>query len=182
MKTIALACLVIALATGVGWASLVRVPPYPRVFASADGRLGAVVRPAEKAARVRVFALKEDGTEQDLREGALICVPGTVMVMDDQAVREYLVTLDVWGDVTKGEHGVVIYDARGQVLADYEARRLFPDLKASTDDLSWWRQGATVTVKPTNVSTEGPHLQITLKDGQTVTITIKTGQVTQATK
>jgi len=178
------------------WAQAVVAVPYPRVFASASGRVGLKVLPNVKdplqPATGILFTLGVDGSEKELWRRELVNLPGQVSVFED-GQQVYVVALDSWGSLG-GKHGMVVYGGQGQVLRELHSDELRPPappeppraagpnagvpLKSSVGIIQSWRAGATLHFVPGEGS---GHVELRWPDGTAAAVPLAGGPVKRST-
>lgn len=172
--TAVLVVLLIGMATG--WLSRALgdswLPPRAKIYASPDGIHGFKVIPSQSSASATLFTLSENGEEQTAWQGALVNTPYRVFVSDTGPV----VTVDTYARVGY-EHALVVYDARGKVLADYQLEDLLTakeiaDHVAITAGSRWWNTEARFGFSPA-----GETFVITLAWGKVITVDLGTGKL-----
>jgi len=153
-----------------------------RVFAETTGGRGFKVIPISAAAgthagevqsRGVLFYLENDGTEKVLWDKLLVNIPVGVLV---SSRGNCVVTLDTWAHMSY-EHGLVVYGAKGEVVADFKLEDLLSkdeiqkNVDQSVSSRNWLRDANT------RFDETAEHLVITLKWGKLITLDLKTGKI-----
>ena len=139
-------------------------PPQPRVFTAEGGRHKfKVLEPKFLGALTGVLFVREaDGKEKVIWSAKLANVPHQVYVTPD---GNRVVTIDTYGRLGF-DHSLVVYDEKGDALADYNLEDLLTDLEIlryvkQSVSSRWWAQQATFAFSP-----DGKHFVIALKWSQ----------------
>ncbi|MGB7159384.1 MAG: hypothetical protein WBD40_15055 [Tepidisphaeraceae bacterium] len=157
---------------------------YPRVFASPSGRTGLKVVPDAKgmAAAAIAFTLAADGSERVLWRRPMKNIPGDVLVFD-HGEEVYVLTLDTWGAVS-GEHAMVVYGSKGDVVQDLRPSALTSPSAGPVaggpipvQGEPSWRAGVNV-----QFVTGDPAMRVELRwpDGRIASVGLPGGPVTPA--
>ena len=125
-------------------------PPQPRVFIAEGGRHKfKVLEPKFLGASTGVlFARQADGKDKVIWSAKLANVPHQVYVTPD---GNRVVTIDTYGSLGF-DHSLVVYDEKGEALADYNLEDLLTDLeilryvKRSVSSRSWAQQATFIWV------------------------------------
>ncbi|MCG8479702.1 MAG: hypothetical protein MI724_11440 [Spirochaetales bacterium] len=147
----------LVLATSVPYADS-WVAPYPRAFASDDGRYWVTIVPDAasryaETARALLFTFDADGGERIVWDRRLLNDPADVSVVHNgDAV--FVVTVDTWTHIGY-EHAVVVYSPMGEVVADLHLNELLPEVfirlyVPHTVSSRWWRDVADIHIRYDN--------------------------------
>jgi hypothetical protein len=167
---------VMLIAMAAGWLSRAEgdtwLPPRPKIYASQFGEYGLKVIPNEPNTSATLFTLNEKGEDQTAWQGPLVNLPYRVFVSDAGPV----VTLDTYARVGY-EHALVVYDAKGKVLADYRLEDLLTAAEIEAHVLitagsRWWNTEAQLGFSP-----DGESFAIKLEWGKVITVDVKTGKL-----
>lgn len=117
--------------------------PGPRLFAGNYGQHGfRILNPQEGGKSTgELFGIGNDGKEVVIWRSELVNVPMEVFIAPG---GKRVITIDTHGNLG-GQHSVVVYDERGQVIADHDTADLFNDndlhhhIKRSISSLHWAR-------------------------------------------
>jgi hypothetical protein len=113
------------LAAPAGWADQ-WAPPMTRLVASELGNYGLIIVPdplkdadADCASVGTLFRLRQDGTQQHIWRARFVNYPMGVRI----GPKGQVITLDTYAH-PGGDHAVVVYGRRGEVMADYALKDL----------------------------------------------------------
>lgn len=149
---------------------------FPGIFSSSNARYGFKTLP--KHATGILFTVGEDGEEQVLWKQRLVNIPVRALVAPD---GQSVVTINTWADLGR-EHSLVVYDAKGKMLADYRLEDLLTtdeirDHVFTTAPNRWWTADASFRFRP-----EGRRLarflEVSMEWGKTITVDLTSGKIT----
>jgi hypothetical protein len=153
----------------------------PQAFASANGTHIFRTRPPQLAnwsghAQGAVVTLGDGGRETVMWSRELVNIPVRAFITDD---GQHVVTFDTWAKLGY-EHSLVIYGARGAVVADYALESLLSagDIARSvvhTATTRRWLQDASISFDD-----RGQAIVIALQWGKVIRVALSTGQIESA--
>jgi hypothetical protein len=152
--------------------------PSPAVYKSANGQhVFRTVPNKEKFFGAATGALKskrdKDGPEELLWEGKLVNTPYKAFVSDD---GKHVVTIDTYANLGF-KHSLVVYDAKGKVIADYELEKLLTNDEIAknvkrTEGSRWWSADAKFSF-----DAKEQHFVVSMKWGKEVRVSLMSGKI-----
>jgi len=120
-----------------------------------------------------LFSLDEQGNEKSIWNVRLVNVPVRALVSDD---GKYVVTLDTWGGAGF-DHSLVVYGAKGKVVADFKLEELLTQGEIEkhtlhTESSRRWEQDAKF-----EFDLEKEQLTIAFKWGKAIRVSLLTGKI-----
>jgi hypothetical protein len=164
---------VATLASADSWA-----PPQPQVYKSSNGQY--LFRTEPKGATFLGAAsatlkskLGKDGAEEKVWEAKLVNTPYKAFVSDD---GKHVVTIDTYANLGY-THALVLYGAKGKVVADYDLEALLTNDEIAkhvrrTAGSRWWAGDARFSFDPMQ-----PHFVVNMKWGKEVRISLANGKI-----
>src|SRR6266851_370973 len=93
----------------------------PRIFAQPNGKYAVKILPASSEGVY--FTLDDRGGEKVIWRSKLVNIPVRAMLAESAKGGRYVITLDSWGRIGY-EHCLVIYGAKGKVIAGFKLEDL----------------------------------------------------------
>lgn len=155
------------------WAS-----PQTRMFTSEGGRYACKVVPQSfQSAEGRMVRFAEDGEDQTVWRKPLVNVPMRAFLPPR---RTHLVTVDTYANLGY-EHSLVLYDAKGKVVADYKLEQLLEKNEIrqhvpQSVSSRWWAEQAKFRFE---MEPQNERFVIELPWGKTLSMKLANGELTK---
>jgi len=163
---------------GLAWADR-WVSPTPQAFKSANGQHVFRTEPGKKFLGPASGALKTkrdtEAAEFEVWQAKLVNLPHQAFVSEDGTV----VTVDTYANLGY-KHSLVVYDAKGKAIADYELEQLLTEDEIMRHVLL--TEGSRRWAKDAKFSFDAKEQQfvINMKWGKEMRVSLKTGKIVAA--
>ena len=153
------------------------VAPSPQVYKSSNGQHVLRTEPNKEnvfgAATGTRTSKREDGADATAWKIKLVNTPYKAFVSDD---GKHVVTIDTYANLGF-KHSLVIYDAKGKVVADHELENLFTKDEIAknvkrTESSRWWARDAAF-----RFDAKGQHFVVMMKWGKEVRVSLSSGKI-----